>query len=104
MPYIIYLMDNVLLRDAHCEITMGNNVVREIHCNVTMINDVAMCTYNIITVHNDVAMTLFYCIFSLLIMMLLCVVWNKTKKQVHVWAGEHIFVVFVYGYFPHPYK
>ncbi len=79
-------MGNDITRDMHCQITIGNDVARDIHCDVTMSNDVAMCTYHGITMHNDVAMNLFYCVFSVLclIMILLCVVCNKKQEQVHV--------------------
>ncbi len=35
---------NDVVRDTHCEITMGNIVARNIHYDVTMCNDVALCT------------------------------------------------------------
>ncbi len=48
----------LLLKDAHCEITMGNDVARDIHCDVTVTNDTVMCTYHGIAMHYDVAMNL----------------------------------------------
>ncbi len=62
---------------------MGNNIARDIHCDITMGNDIAMFTYHGITMHNNIAMNLFYYVFSALcqIMMLLRVVWNKTRTS-----------------------
>ncbi len=67
---------------THYDITMGNDVARDIHCNVTMNNDVVMCAYHDITMHNDIAINLYY-IFSAqcLIMILVWVVWKKTKTS-----------------------
>ncbi len=67
---------------THYDFTMSNDVTRNIHCDITMSNDVDMCTYHGITKH-DIAMNLFYYVLSALclIMILLGVACNKTKKK-----------------------
>ncbi len=90
-------MGNDIAQDAHCEITMGNGIAWDIHCDITMSDDFAMCTNLSITMHNDVAMNLFYCVFSVLCLIMISlwvhVVCNKKKEQVYVWSvwvGKHI--------------
>ncbi len=82
--------------DAHFEITMCNVVASDIHYDVTMNNDVAMCTYHGITMHNDITTNLFYYVFSAqcLIMILLWVVWNKTRSCLIslVWRTHSLFL------------
>ncbi len=99
-------MGNDIARDVHFEITMGNDVARDILCDITMHNDVAMFTYHGVTMHNDVVINIFYCVFSVLclIMILLWVVYNKNKnKLMFDQSGlENTFVVFVLGYFTRP--
>ncbi len=81
--YITMVIHCDIARDVHCEITIGNDVARYIYCDVTMNNAVAMCTYHRITMHNDVDVNLFYYVLSALylIMILVWVVWNKTRTS-----------------------